>query len=161
MNCAYHPYREAVAACVNCGRLICDECKVVLSDKIYCNACVDKTVTQTNNLMKTERRGWFARHLNWTAFLSWIAFYPLYYFICFLAGLVIYSVNPYISDESVDTISIFLAILVALAWLIPINGWVLSKKGRSWGWLLIFLVPFGWIVFLCLENKREFTRILI
>ena len=42
MNCAYHPTVEAVAACVNCGRLVCAECKVVLGGKIYCNPCADK-----------------------------------------------------------------------------------------------------------------------
>ena len=41
-NCAYHPDRDAVGACVSCGRLICDECKTVLGGKIYCNPCADK-----------------------------------------------------------------------------------------------------------------------
>ena len=41
-NCAYHPDREAVGACISCGRLICAECKTVLGEKIYCNPCADK-----------------------------------------------------------------------------------------------------------------------
>ena len=41
-NCAYHPDRDAVGACVSCGRLICLECKTVLAGKTYCNPCVDK-----------------------------------------------------------------------------------------------------------------------
>jgi len=35
MKCAYHPEREAVGACVDCGRLVCDECKTLLGGKIY------------------------------------------------------------------------------------------------------------------------------
>jgi hypothetical protein len=40
---AYHPGREVVGACVNCGKMICAECKVTLSDKIYCQPCANKT----------------------------------------------------------------------------------------------------------------------
>jgi hypothetical protein len=51
VRCAYHPDADAAGACVNCGRLICTECKVELSGKIYCNPCIermllDKTATQ-------------------------------------------------------------------------------------------------------------------
>ncbi|MGA2159812.1 MAG: hypothetical protein ABSG90_11420 [Dehalococcoidia bacterium] len=42
MQCAYHPDREPVGACVECGRLICDECKTALKGKFYCPACADK-----------------------------------------------------------------------------------------------------------------------
>lgn len=42
MKCAYHPDRDAAGACVNCGKLVCDECKAVLGGKIYCASCTDK-----------------------------------------------------------------------------------------------------------------------
>lgn len=42
MQCAYHPDREPVGACVECGRLICIECKTTLRGKYYCQACADK-----------------------------------------------------------------------------------------------------------------------
>jgi hypothetical protein len=42
MQCAYHPDREPVGACVECGRLICVECKSLLGGKIYCTPCADK-----------------------------------------------------------------------------------------------------------------------
>lgn len=44
MKCAYHPEREAVGACVNCGKLVCDECKAVLSGKSYCNSCANEMI---------------------------------------------------------------------------------------------------------------------
>jgi hypothetical protein len=46
MQCAYHPDREPVGACVICGRLICIECKAVIGGKIYCSPCADKTFVQ-------------------------------------------------------------------------------------------------------------------
>lgn len=46
MQCAYHPDREPVGACVSCGRLICVECKALLGGKIYCTPCADKIFVQ-------------------------------------------------------------------------------------------------------------------
>jgi len=43
-KCAYHSEVDAVTVCVNCGRLICPECKVVLGEKIYCNPCAEETL---------------------------------------------------------------------------------------------------------------------
>lgn len=42
VTCAYHKRVDAVGACVNCGKLVCDECKVTLKGKIYCNPCVEE-----------------------------------------------------------------------------------------------------------------------
>ena len=47
MNCYYHPDHEVVSSCVNCGRLICSECKVELDGKMYCNPCTEKFVAET------------------------------------------------------------------------------------------------------------------
>lgn len=84
MKCAYHPSNDVVGACVNCGKLICAECKTVLGEKVYCNPCVEQMYASEpaidRRLMKntsgqgsaaeipTEIQGW-----NWGAFLlNWI-----------------------------------------------------------------------------------------
>lgn len=92
---------------------------------------------------------WFNRHLNWTALLSWIALYLLIYLI----RTLILHVNPYIPTSA------YLAILygVSAAWLFGIGGWVLRKKNRNLFHLLWLVIPFGWIVFLSLENKADIT----
>ncbi len=41
-SCAYHPDRDVVGACVDCGKLVCAECKTTLGGKIYCNPCAEK-----------------------------------------------------------------------------------------------------------------------
>lgn len=46
MQCAYHPNREPVGACVACGKLICADCKAVLGGKFYCTPCADKLFVQ-------------------------------------------------------------------------------------------------------------------
>ena len=42
MKCAYHPDRDAVGACVNCGKLVCSECRTILGEKIYCGPCANQ-----------------------------------------------------------------------------------------------------------------------
>jgi len=42
MDCAYHPGKEAAVACVNCGKLICLECKTELGGKNYCSPCANE-----------------------------------------------------------------------------------------------------------------------
>ena len=42
MDCAYHSGKEAAAACVNCGKLICIECKTELGGKNYCPPCANE-----------------------------------------------------------------------------------------------------------------------
>lgn len=80
MQCAYHPSNDAVGACVNCGQLICAECKTVLGEKIYCNPCVEKMyaskpTADTHLIENTSGQGDLAqippeiRGWNWGAFL--------------------------------------------------------------------------------------------
>jgi len=42
VTCAYHKKIDAAGACVSCGKLVCEECKVTLKGKFYCNPCVEE-----------------------------------------------------------------------------------------------------------------------
>ena len=42
MKCAYHPDSDAVAACGDCRKFICVECKALVGRQIHCNACVER-----------------------------------------------------------------------------------------------------------------------
>ncbi|MBM3166631.1 MAG: hypothetical protein FJZ83_02650 [Chloroflexi bacterium] len=46
VTCAYHKKVDAAGACVSCGKLVCEECKVTLKGKIYCNPCVEEMFTE-------------------------------------------------------------------------------------------------------------------
>jgi len=96
---------------------------------------------------------WFERHLNWSAVLSWLALYPITFVAGYILGLIVIGVDPYMSDEALEGLAYLVGIVVALAWILPTNGWILKRKSRSLWWLLILFVPIGWIIFLCLENK--------
>jgi len=125
-NCAYHPDREAVGACVSCGKLVCEGCKTVLGGKIYCNPCADRIFTTRTEagvsqaaagapgaentsgqggsaVVPEEIKGW-----NWGAFLlSWIWGIGNSVWISFLTWV------PYIG------------------W---VMAFVLGAKGSEWAW---------------------------
>ncbi len=42
MKCFYHPDREAVAVCSECGKALCQECAKEFEGKIYCKDCLEE-----------------------------------------------------------------------------------------------------------------------
>lgn len=141
-SCYYHTDRDAVASCVNCGRLVCDECKVDLNDSMYCNDCVNAL------LVVSKKSNWFERHLHWTAVLTFLG-------AVFAVGLVygVYiTMDPYMSLEAQGIIDFLVAsIVLAIGW-----GWVLKQKQRSLAWLLLaIIVPLGWLSIFALENRSR------
>jgi hypothetical protein len=42
MKCTYHPDVDAIGICVNCGRLVCADCRTILGGKIYCQSCANE-----------------------------------------------------------------------------------------------------------------------
>ena len=99
-----------------------------------------------------KERTWFERHLNWTMLLAW----PAAFGAGFIAGMIMGSINPYVSDVAVQVMGFLVGNgIFALIW-----GWALRKKNRSLWWLLLGLfVPFGFIVLLCLENRRQISEL--
>lgn len=41
-DCSYHPGKDAVGACVNCGKMVCQACRTELQDRVYCQPCANK-----------------------------------------------------------------------------------------------------------------------
>ena len=106
-----------------------------------------------------QHMDWFKQHLNLTLIVAVVGMYLLT-MITFapaettgqgrsVVGSLIQLVNPTISNET--TSWFYLPIWLAL--MLPVEGWVLSKKNRSLWHLLWAIAPFGWIVILCLKNQ--------
>ena len=77
-------------------------------------------------------KNWFARHLNWTTVLvavSWYAF------------------------ASIEGSGMGWVVGLILSMLIC--AWILGQKKRDVLWIFILFIPFGWIVFLSLENRSS------
>ena len=155
MECYLHPGKEAVAFCSYCGRPVCNDCRIFDGAAVHCARCALGFSAEIGMPKTARRPNWFERHLNWTAVLSWIAFYTL----CFMVGLLVGSLWSSLGVLGEDTrfnILLYTALIgFGAAWLIPSNAWILRQKGRSLWWLLLPIAPFGWIVFLSLENRNE------
>jgi hypothetical protein len=41
-DCSYHPGKDAVGACVSCGKMVCIACRTELQEKVYCQPCANK-----------------------------------------------------------------------------------------------------------------------
>jgi hypothetical protein len=96
---------------------------------------------------------WFQRHLNYTVVLSWLASELLFVILLAFGAFVL---DPFIEPGGIaDYLSVALVLILCIALPLLVSGWALRRKKRSLWWLLILFVPFGWIVFLCLENKGE------
>ncbi|MFH1743107.1 MAG: hypothetical protein ABIH23_29220 [bacterium] len=53
MPCYYHPDREPIASCVQCGRLVCSECAVVEGTRTFCSHCF---ASQQSGMTQSQRR---------------------------------------------------------------------------------------------------------
>jgi len=101
---------------------------------------------------------WFERHLNLTLILVGVVIH-LITMVTFapvedtgqgrsVIGLIIQSIYPHISNETMSWF--YLPIFMIL--MVPIEVWVIKKKGRSLWYLLWGIIPFGWIVLLFLKK---------
>jgi hypothetical protein len=121
MYCYHHPDRQAVGQCIECGRTVCSECKVVFDSRIYCNSCIEKRVTGASSGSPISQSGNTSGmgssaavplglgEFNWGAlFLTWI---------WGIGNSVWWS---------------FLVFVPYLGWLVM--PWVLAFKGNEWAW---------------------------
>ncbi len=148
-RCYYHPEREAVGTCANCGKTVCPECKVMLSQKCYCNPCADEAYASAASRVEAKSASWFVRHLNWTTVLTWVGAAVVSFIAGFIVAVVMYGADT----TKTETVAAFAGYVAALAWLIITNGWVLRRKGQSEWHLLLLLLPFGFLFILALQNN--------
>ncbi len=148
MKCAIHYDRDAVGACVSCGRLVCTECKISIDGQIYCNQCVEARLKSGSWPARTlagvdsasglgsgspvppEVKAW-----NWGAFLlTWIWGIGNNVWISFLALL---GIVPYIGWIARLTMAIILG-LRGGEWAWQSKKWDslehFKKTQRTWMW---------------------------
>lgn len=55
MKCDKHNDKEAIAACVSCGNGVCEDCRLQLAGKNYCQECADQIVTGKNTIQNPSQ----------------------------------------------------------------------------------------------------------
>jgi hypothetical protein len=86
--------------------------------------------------------GWFNRHLN----LSWLMY--------MVATMLVLSYPCYLITGSWTVAGNIVGTLLGTLFAIPVNMWVLKRKRRDYGWLILILIGGFWIP-LVLTNKTE------
>lgn len=57
MKCDVHPEKDAIAACVNCSKGICEDCKIQIAGKNYCKDCADQVfMEQRQRITENEKK---------------------------------------------------------------------------------------------------------
>lgn len=54
MKCWVHPEVDAVVVCKFCGRGLCEDCAITISDQKYCKECIEKGVITPRVITKPE-----------------------------------------------------------------------------------------------------------
>ncbi|MDI9624101.1 MAG: B-box zinc finger protein [Methanothermobacter sp.] len=58
MKCNKHSEKDAIAVCVDCGKALCEECRISLAGKNYCQECANKLAVEmqkpTQGVVKRE-----------------------------------------------------------------------------------------------------------
>jgi hypothetical protein len=94
---------------------------------------------------------WFQRHPNWTVVIA--AYVPQ-----IIVGVVVVLISSPLSPTwAVVETSRDAAFITRVISLACVGVWALKQKGRSLWWLFL-VIPFGWIPYVCLTNKRNFER---
>ena len=112
------------------------------------------------NVSSNIQGNWFQQHLNWTFILSLALFYGLTYGSSFITGFLMVINDPYVSYDSLGTAGILVNVVLGLLFLLPISAWILDQKGRSFWFLLVLFIPFGLVIFLCIENRRNTSALI-
>jgi hypothetical protein len=56
MKCYIHSEKDAVGACVSCGKFICEECKVEIHNKNHCKNCLSDVIGDKDKKIESEKK---------------------------------------------------------------------------------------------------------
>ncbi len=147
MRCSNHPKTDAVGACVNCGKLFCQDCLIKSGKKNYCKECLaDRlsdaeaepkgkvVVTQTNNQqVGTAAIPPAAGPSNAGRIIRWIV-------------SILFALAALGAMASHKGFGAFCCIIIFLLWLPPLEDYLEQKKLLMPVWVRVLLT----LVFLAL-----------
>jgi hypothetical protein len=84
-DCSYHPGKDAVGACVNCGKMVCLACRTELQERVYCQPCANKLFMAKSDAVVTPAAPVI------TSVSGWWWLLPI--FFTWLGGLIAWAVT--------------------------------------------------------------------
>ena len=129
------------------GNSFCSNCGAATTELTeMCVKCGARLVGRVEAGL--PKKNWFERHLNWTVVIA--SFIPV------LIGNITILTVAYFPNLFSD-VAIFILVTVGfIAYpiiILVVGIWALRQKGRSLWWLFL-VVPFGWLPYACLKNKK-------
>jgi len=91
-DCSFHPGKDAVGACVSCGKMLCIACRTELQEKVYCPTCANKlfiaksdvpVAVDTTATAKPVSGAWWLLVILPLLFGGW----------CWIGGIIAWAVN--------------------------------------------------------------------
>jgi hypothetical protein len=89
-DCSYHPGKEAVGACVSCGKMVCIACRTELQEKVYCQPCANKLFVH-KDLVQPAKVETVVTAPTIQSVSGWWWLLPI--FFLWLGGLIAWAVN--------------------------------------------------------------------
>lgn len=114
-DCSYHPGKDAVGACVSCGKMVCVACRTELQGKVYCQTCADKLFVSRDQIQAGQTAPQVQPVSGWW----WLL--PILF--TWLGGLIAWAVNRHKDPKKARSMLIWgivLAVILAILWTVTI-----------------------------------------
>jgi hypothetical protein len=114
-DCSFHPGKEAVGACVSCGKMVCIACRTELHEKVYCPTCANKLFILKSEIQPTAASVTPAPAIQSVSGWWWLL--PI--FFTWLGGLIAWAVNKNKDPKKARSMliwGIILAVIFAVIW---------------------------------------------
>jgi hypothetical protein len=120
-DCSYHPGKEAVGACVSCGKMVCIACRTELQEKVYCQPCANKLFIHKAEAQPAKVETVVAAAPAIQSVSGWWWLLPI--FFTWLGGIIAWAANKNKDPKKAKSMlvwGIVLAVIFGIIWAVII-----------------------------------------
>ena len=118
-DCTYHPGKDAIGACISCGKMVCIACRTELHEKVYCPPCANKlfvakadvpTIVPAATVVQTVSGAWWLLVILPVLFGGWN----------WIGGIIAWAVNKGKDPKKASSMLTW-GIVLSVIWLIIVG----------------------------------------
>jgi len=118
-DCTYHPGKDAIGACISCGKMVCIACRTELHEKVYCPPCANKlfvakadvpTIVPAATVVQTVSGAWWLLVILPILFGGWN----------WIGGIIAWAVNKGKDPKKASSMLTW-GIVLSVIWLIIVG----------------------------------------